>query len=399
MGATSRSSVNVSRLTSCVLFLGFYFANCAFAQTPSGSPARRTEQRAPQLQPNELFKLVSPSVFTVESIAKDGSVTTLGSGVAVAPNRIVTNVHVIDDGDSWRVKQGNKSWSAIPVYADREHDLCELEVDGLHTKGIAVRGSSTLEIGERVYAIGTPQGLEVTLSDGLISGIRDFDHSRAIQTTAAISKGSSGGGLFDSGGRLVGITTFFVKEGQNLNFALPADIIDSLPSHPYAKTPAVESQDPLFQALVWTLAGHEFLKQKKTDQGLDAFQQAIRVEPDFPGAWAGLGLAYEDLNEDSQAAKAYEEAVRLQPNAPVYWYSLGLTYGRLSLFDQAAHAYEQAVALKPDYCEPLGRLGGFYVLQGERAKVLDVYKKLRASNCEQADEFFRLFVLPSQDRK
>lgn len=144
-----------------------------------------------------------------------------------------------------------------------------------------------------------------------------------------------------------------------------------------------------------TLAGHEFLKQKKPDQAVNAFQQAIHAELDFPGAWAGLGLAYEDLNEDSQAAKAYEETVRLQPNVAVYWYSLGLTYGRLRLFHQAIHAYEQAVAIKPDYCEPLARLGGFYVLQGERAKVLDVYKKLRTSNCEQADEFFRLFVLPS----
>lgn len=69
------------------------------------------------------------------------------------------------------------------------------------------------------------------------------------------------------------------------------------------------------------------------------------------------------------------------------------------LLDQAFNAYEQAVALKPDYCEPLTRLGGFYVLRGERAKVLDVYKKLRASNCEQADEFFRLFVLPSGNQK
>jgi tetratricopeptide (TPR) repeat protein len=89
----------------------------------------------------------------------------------------------------------------------------------------------------------------------------------------------------------------------------------------------------------------------------------------------------------------------LQPNVPVYWYSLGLAYGRLRLLDKALRAYEQAVALKPDYCEPLARLGGFYVLQGERAKVLDIYKKLRVSNCEKADEFFRLFVLPSGNQK
>jgi S1-C subfamily serine protease len=217
MDATCRSLVGGSRVLAILLFSGFLFANCAFGQILSGTPVRKDGQRAEELEPSELFKLVSPSVFTVETLAKDGSVIAFGSGVAVAPNNVITNVHVIEEGDSWRVKRAGKTWTATVKYADREHDLCELEVDGLRVRGVAVRASSTLEVGERVFAIGTPQGLEVTLSDGLISGIRDFDHSRAIQTTAAISKGSSGGGLFDSSGRLVGITTFFVKEGQSLN--------------------------------------------------------------------------------------------------------------------------------------------------------------------------------------
>lgn len=381
MDAILRSLAGISKLLSFPLFLGFFFANCVFAQTPSGSPARRTEKRSQELQPSELFELVSPSVFTVEALAQDGSVIAFGSGVAVAPNKVVTNVHVIEEGDSWRAKHADKTWVATVKFADREHDLCELEVDGLQVRGIPLRASSTLKVGEHVFAIGTPEGLEVTLSDGLISGVRDFDHSLAIQTTAAISKGSSGGGLFDSSGRLVGITTFLMTAGQSLNFALPADLIDSLTSHPYTKTRSLESHASLFQALVWTLAGHEFLRQKEPDQALNAFQQAIRVEPDFPGAWAGLGLAYEDLNEYLQALKAYEEAVRLQPNVAVYWYNLGLTYGRLQLINQAIHAYEQAVALKPDYCEPLARLGGFYGLRGDRAKVLEVYKRLTASGC------------------
>ncbi len=398
MDAISRNLPRVSKLTSLSLVLGFVFAHCAFAQAPSGSPARGS-QRSPQLQPSELFKLVSPSVFTVETIAKDGSVIAFGSGVALASSKIVTNVHVIDQGDSWRVKQGDKSWAATVKYADREHDLCELEVEGLRVRGIPVRASSTLEVGERVFAIGTPQGLEVTLSDGLVSGIRDFDHNRIIQTTAAISKGSSGGGLFDSSGRLVGITAFLVKEGQNLNFALPAELIASLSAHPFDRASRLGPQDPTFQALVWELVGTEFLKRKEFQKALAAFQQAIRLLPDFPNAWFGLGFAYENLEKDPEAAKAYEEAVRLQPNVAVYWYRLGLTYGRLRLFDQAIHSYEQAVALKPDYCEPLARLGGFYVLKGERAKVIAVYKKLKDFKCDQAEQFFRLFVLPSQDKK
>jgi hypothetical protein len=86
-------------------------------------------------------------------------------------------------------------------------------------------------VGEKVFAIGNPRALEVTLSEGLISGLRGewADGSHVVQTTAPISPGSSGGGLFDAEGRLVGITTFQRRDSQNLNFALPSDWIGQVP--------------------------------------------------------------------------------------------------------------------------------------------------------------------------
>ena len=80
-----------------------------------------------------------------------------------------------------------------------------------------------------MYAIGAPQGLELSLSEGLVSGLRKDGGTTYIQTTAAISKGSSGGGLFDAQGRLVGITTMYVEGAQALNFAVPAEQIASVP--------------------------------------------------------------------------------------------------------------------------------------------------------------------------
>jgi serine protease Do len=79
-----------------------------------------------------------------------------------------------------------------------------------------------LEIGEKLYSIGAPLGLELTLSDGLLSAKRALSGSHLIQTTAPISPGSSGGGLFDAYGNLVGITTFLLKNSENLNFAIAA---------------------------------------------------------------------------------------------------------------------------------------------------------------------------------
>ena len=91
-----------------------------------------------------------------------------------------------------------------------------------------------------MFAIGSPQGLELTISDGIVSGMRDLPQGRVIQTTAPISPGSSGGPLFDAYGRLVGIMTFQHRSGQNLNFAVPADWIADMRSRS-ATNPLTES--------------------------------------------------------------------------------------------------------------------------------------------------------------
>jgi serine protease Do len=126
------------------------------------------------------------------------------------------------------VHQGENTWKAQVAYLDGEHDLCGLHISGLNAKPVSLRLSSTLSVGDRLYALGAPEGLELSLSEGLVSGLRKFEGVTLIQTTAPISHGSSGGGLFDDEGRLVGITTFVVKDGQNLNFALPSERVANL---------------------------------------------------------------------------------------------------------------------------------------------------------------------------
>ncbi len=78
-------------------------------------------------------------------------------------------------------------------------------------------------MGDPVYTVGAPSGLDRTLGDGLISGLRSGEGRHYIQTTAPISPGSSGGGLFDENGNLIGITTLYIEEGQALNFAIAAE--------------------------------------------------------------------------------------------------------------------------------------------------------------------------------
>ena len=103
-------------------------------------------------------------------------------------------------------------------------DRCVIQVHKFKLQPVpGVRATGGLEVGESVYAIGNPRRLQRSLSQGLISGIRDERQGRLIQTTAPISPGSSGGGLFDSRGKLLGITSLTTVDSQNLNFAVSAD--------------------------------------------------------------------------------------------------------------------------------------------------------------------------------
>lgn len=188
--------------------------------TPTPAPIEESAQ--------EVFKHLSPSVFVIEVFDAKGSVVATGSGVMVGPGQVITNKHVIEQGTAWTISHGREAWPASVARVDAAHDLCELKVPVLGALPVAMRASSSLVVGERVYAIGAPEGLELTLSEGVISGLRDFDGIRAIQTSAPISPGSSGGGLFDAQGKLIGITTFSMKEGQNLNFALPTEWVEAL---------------------------------------------------------------------------------------------------------------------------------------------------------------------------
>lgn len=185
---------------------------------------------AQHLTTEELFERNSQSVVVIVGLNFDSKPILQGSGVVVGDQRVITNCHVAKSAAGTQVKLGEKVYAAslLRVDADPLHDLCLLAVDGLHAPAIELASISSVKVGKKVFALGAPKGLELTLSEGIVSSLRDYDNSHFIQTTASISPGSSGGGLFNDAGELVGITTFQRNDGQNLNFAVPVDWVKQL---------------------------------------------------------------------------------------------------------------------------------------------------------------------------
>lgn len=181
------------------------------------------------LSPAAVFKKVERSVFVVyatPSLAEARARNlALGSAVAVGEHLLLTNCHVVKDRPVIRVMRDNDSpIVATLVAGEAKADRCLLKTEGPSLIPIAgVRTFKDLAVGERVFAVGTPVGLERTLTQGLISGLRNLGGRNLVQTDTPLSPGNSGGGLFDESGNLVGITTLASRPGyQNLNFAVAA---------------------------------------------------------------------------------------------------------------------------------------------------------------------------------
>lgn len=189
--------------------------------TQGGAPIKPAVTRSAE----EVFAEVAPSVALVAVSDSSGRPLLAGSGVVIESGVVLTNCHVAKGGAKLTVKAGQRTLAAKIQLADETFDLCRLSVAGLEAPPVVIGTVGSLRTGQRVYAIGAPVGLELTISEGIVSALREVDGGTVIQTTAPISPGSSGGGLFDAAGQLVGIMTFQHRYGQNLNFAVPADWI------------------------------------------------------------------------------------------------------------------------------------------------------------------------------
>lgn len=168
------------------------------------------------------------SVYPIITYDQSGSKSGEGSAVICSSNGIaVTCFHVLEDAAYSRVRipSGEELDVIGFVHADPVKDFVVVQLAAsTNYHPIALGSSSDISVGDKVYTIGNPQGLSGTLADGIVSAMRETEEfGKVIQTTAPISPGSSGGALLDARGQLIGITKFYMRDAQNLNFATPID--------------------------------------------------------------------------------------------------------------------------------------------------------------------------------
>jgi S1-C subfamily serine protease len=193
---------------------------------------------SPPLTPAQIYAKASPAVWIVQAAYASPSSVRSGGAVAIDHRSLATACHVVDGATSARITRdgGQKAFPVAQVTPDpdRARDLCLLTVaEDLPGTPAEIAPAASVAVGERVYAIGAPLGLEHSLTEGLVSGLRTVPGEALpdIQFSATTAPGSSGGGLFDDQGRLAGVTVSIAsKESEGLSFAYPAEWVTELPS-------------------------------------------------------------------------------------------------------------------------------------------------------------------------
>ena len=324
-----------------------------------------------------VFNAVRDSVVTLTVYDERKEVDGAGSGVVVAPGRVVTNCHVVQEAVAIRVRAGDKEWDATIAVMDTPRDLCQLDVPGLMAPFAKIRRYQDIQIGEPIYAVGNPLGFGLAVSAGLVSSIGLHKGETRLFSSAPISPGSSGGGLFDGQGRLIGITTGFYPGAQNLNLAVPADWINEIPKRGVAwRAPAAAIPDPdwigesesLRLANKWAelaalsrrwreayptsatanvYLGLALVNTKQAAEAKVVLLKAVQQDPNHANALSYLAQARYQLGEKEAALADLQHAITLFPIDGFYYYTLGLWQYQKGDFEGAVGAAQNAIKFDP----------------------------------------------------
>jgi len=349
-----------------------------------------------------LTKLVSeirPAVVTVVVNDANHQVTGIGSGFFIDKyGHLITNYHVIDGKYAAEVRtaDGNSFPIALVVADNKSVDLVKVLVDIPREKVKWIKVSGDLpSIAEQIMVVGSPMGLEQTVSEGIVSSIREIPTvGEFFQMSAPISPGSSGGPVINLKGEVIGVTTFQFVRGQNLNFAITGNSVLKLKPARLGLTISLwtftkSSQQPKL-AEELCRQGYSFSINGDDQKALELFKEAIEQDPENVMAWNGLGSCQVGLNRPAAAIESYKQAIKINPNDAAMHYILGNYYAKLGRYQEAIESYQQVTRINPDFESAYFKLGLIYAQLGRLNDGKNAFETVIRLNPDAAPAHFNI---------
>ena len=331
-----------------------------------------------------LVRRVKPAVVAIVTYDEKGEALTTGSGFFIRPGQVVTNLHVMRGARRSEVKTLDGKGKVFPVAGifalDEEGDLALLSVPTPPERPRSNELANSLpEEGEKIFVIGNPLKLEGSVSDGIVSAVREVPGvGKIIQITAPISHGNSGSPIFNLRGQVVGVVTVKVTNGQNINLAIGAPRVRALRAdklRPLSVLPEKERRGDIAELLYKT--GLDSLWLGNYDNAVSYFENAVNRNPKRVDAWIQVGYCKVKQGKNEEAIKAYQQALSLRPDAEDILNKLGDAYYYASKTSEAIEAYKEAIRLYPSGAEAYYNLALIYFEMGNKKEALAEAKILR----------------------
>jgi tetratricopeptide (TPR) repeat protein len=352
--------------------------------------AARSDENLPAL-----VKRVKPSVVAIATYDANGEALMTGSGFFLRPGQVVTNLHVVRGATRGEIKTLDGKGKVYPIAGaiavDEEGDLALLSVDMPAAPARSSELATELpDEGEGIFVIGNPLKLEGSVSDGIVSAVREVPNSyRIIQITAPISHGNSGSPVFNLRGQVLGVVTVKVTNGQNINLAIAAARVGLLRAGALRPLSEVTQKPKGDVAEAAYRSGLESLWLGNYDNAVGYFENAVNKNPRRADAWVKVGYCKVKQGKNQEAIRAYQEALQLKPEDADIHNKLGDAYYYAGRMREAIESYTEAATLRPDCAEIFYNLAIAYFESGNLNKAAEEARILQRLDHKMYERYLR----------
>jgi len=352
--------------------------------------AARSDENLPAL-----VKRVKPSVVAIATYDANGEALMTGSGFFLRPGQVVTNLHVVRGATRGEIKTLDGKGKVYPIAGaiavDEEGDLALLSVDMPAAPARSSELATELpDEGEGIFVIGNPLKLEGSVSDGIVSAVREVPNSyRIIQITAPISHGNSGSPVFNLRGQVLGVVTVKVTNGQNINLAIAAARVGLLRAGALRPLSEVTQKPKGDVAEAAYRSGLESLWLGNYDNAVGYFENAVNKNPRRADAWVKVGYCKVKQGKNQEAIRAYQEALQLKPEDADIHNKLGDAYYYAGRMREAIESYTEAATLRPDCAEIFYNLAIVYFESGNLNKAAEEARILQRLDHKMYERYLR----------